>query len=331
MAKTYSRLSSHEREEISYLLLKGCSQREIAAALGRAPSTISREPRRNKTETTGYRATWAHESAIARCARPMRLETEDALRAEVLDMLHVRWSPETICGRLGYLRGGRVLHFTTLYRFIWQQERRTGDRAWGRLLPRGGSRRRGRKENRSSVNNTPGRVSVHERVMNGEPGHWEGDLMYCDKEQMAGALEKNSRFLVVRPLTSKNAGETMDAIVGMLSVFQPLGMLRSFTVDNGTEFACHERMDTELQCPTFFCDRGNPGQRGAIENSFGRPRPYLPRNRKLSELPEGYLQACVAAYNSTPRKCLKWKMPVEVMLEQVLQTACKLTGSKAHI
>jgi IS30 family transposase len=85
-------LSFSEREEIALLLAGGCGVREIARQLGRAPSTVSRELRRNAATRSGgfaYRATAAqwHADRRARRPKPAKLAVDEELRGYVQDRL----------------------------------------------------------------------------------------------------------------------------------------------------------------------------------------------------------------------------------------------------
>jgi transposase, IS30 family len=95
-------LTFAEREEIALARARGETVRVIARRLGRSPSTISRELRRNSDRDGGYRATVAHALAFERASRPKpaKLATNVALREIVQDDLSRRYSPEQIAGRL---------------------------------------------------------------------------------------------------------------------------------------------------------------------------------------------------------------------------------------
>ena len=95
-------LSQDERIEIADLRHAGLGIRQIADRLGRAPSTVSRELRRNAAGSKGYRPFEAHHRATARRARshPWRIETNGELRQLVAELLAQRWSPQQISRRL---------------------------------------------------------------------------------------------------------------------------------------------------------------------------------------------------------------------------------------
>ncbi len=127
MGRGYDQLSLEERCEITRLQAGGRSVRQIAAALDRSPSTISRELRRNSGPAVGYRPGYAQEQTRARRWKGSRLERDDTLRHTVLDRLARGWSPEQVGGRLAYEAGRRVISHESIYRFIYAQIARHKD------------------------------------------------------------------------------------------------------------------------------------------------------------------------------------------------------------
>jgi transposase, IS30 family len=95
------RLSLQERELISQGLAQRRSFTAIAAELGRAVSTVSREVARN-SGPDGYRSARADRVAVARTARPRAGKLADAphLRRYVENRLAARWSPQQVSRRL---------------------------------------------------------------------------------------------------------------------------------------------------------------------------------------------------------------------------------------
>ena len=147
MGTHYQQLSIVERCEIARLSTAGLSKREIAAALDRATSTISRELNRNASANGGYQPEYAQRQAPARCWRGARLERDAPLRDAVLSRLRAGWSPAQVSGRLALDCGRRVISPESIYRFIYAQLARTKDYSWRLYLPRGKSKRgwRGRR------------------------------------------------------------------------------------------------------------------------------------------------------------------------------------------
>ena len=330
MGRGYKQLSLDQRCEIARLQASGLSTRQIATALDRSPSTISRELRRNEGSSVGYKPAYANQRARARRWTGSRLDREPVLRRAVMDGLKRGWSPEQIAGRLQRDEGRKVISYESIYRFIYAQMARTKDYSWRRYLPRGKSKRgfRGRKGG-SSARLIEGRISLAERPPDAAdrktPGHWEADLMLFSRygQAVLTVHERTSRLLLaVRPL-NKVASRVARHLVRLFSCL-PTELRRTVTFDNGTEFARHSALH-RLSIATFFCDRYAPWQKGGIENAIGRMRRFLPRKIDLATLPNKRFRALVAAYNNTPRKCLDFRTPAEAF-SQVLHFECESTS-----
>src|SRR5580658_2712546 len=334
MGRNYQQLSLDDRCEIARLSANGSSVRQIAAALDRSPSTISRELNRNCGAQGGYRSGYAHQRTHARRGRGSRLEREASLRADVMEGLASGWSPEQIAGRLAIEHGRKMISYESIYRFIYAQLARTKDYRWRRYLPRGKSKRgcRGRKGG-GSQNFIEGRVPVAKRPIEASdrltPGHWEADLMMFAKygQAILTVHERKSRLLLAIRLTNKAAHGVARHLVNLFgSLPQPLR--QTVTFDNGTEFARHLAL-RRLAIETFFCDPYAPWQKGGIENAIGRMRRFIPRKTDLATLSTRRFRHLVAAYNNTPRKCLDFSTPAEAF-SQVLHFECESTSPRAR-
>src|SRR6187402_2310942 len=141
MGRRYEQLSLDDRYKIAHLHAEGRSVRQIAAAVGRAPSTISRELKRNRGLEVGYKPGYAQDQAQARRWKGSRLDREPVLRRAVLKRLASGWSPEQVAGRLSREQGRTVISYESIYHFIHAQIARTKDYRWRRYLPRGKSKR----------------------------------------------------------------------------------------------------------------------------------------------------------------------------------------------
>jgi IS30 family transposase len=330
MGRRYEQLSLDQRVEIARLQADGCSIRQIAAALDRSPSTISRELRRNRGKWLGYKAGYAQEQTRARRWKGSRLEREPFLRRAVMDRLKCGWSPEQIAGRLARENGRKTISYESIYRFVYAQIARTKDYRWRHYLPRGKSKRgyRGRKGG-SSAKLIEGRISLAERPPDAAdrktPGHWEADLMLFSRygQAVLTVHERTSRLLLAARPLNKAARGVARHLVGFFRDL-PQRLRRTVTFDNGTEFARHSELH-RLSIATFFCDRYAPWQKGGIENAIGRMRRFLPRKTDLATLPKARFNALIAAYNHTPRKCLDFRTPAEAFSE-VLHFECESTS-----
>ena len=332
MGKQYEHLSLEDRCWIARLHEDGQSVRQIAAALDRPPSTISRELRRNGGKQGGYRPGYANERAKARRWTGLRLERDGELRDLVLDRLRRGWSPEQIAGWLACDPAAPRISHESIYRFIYAQIRRTNNGSWRLYLPRAKAKRgwRGRKGG-SPASFIQGRVSIAERpkAANGRafPGHWEADLMLFKTygQAILVAHERLSRILILAKQPNKTAKATARKLSTWLKPLPP-ELRQTITFDNGTEFAEHYRLKADLGIQTFFCDTHSPWQKGGIENAIGRMRRPLPRKTDLLAIRPKTLNAFVAAYNNTPRKCLDFQTPAEAFLAQLLHFKCESTS-----
>ena len=335
MGRSYKQLTLEERCTLAQLHASGHSIRQIAAALDRAASTISRELRRNRgagVRAALYRPAYADEQAWARRWSGSRLERQPALPSQVLNRLAIGWSPEQVAGRLARDHGRSMLSHESIYRFIYAQIRATGDYSWRLYLPRAKSKRgyRGRKGGASHA-----RIK-HRRPITARPqaverrdqaGHWEADLMLFSnkKTNLLVAQERVSRFIFVAKQPDKRAARVAMKLQSWFATLPP-SMRQTLTQDNGTEFAQHYLLNQKLGMETYFCDPHSPWQKGGVENANGRLRRFIPRKTNPDSLSHRAVQNIVNRYNHTPRKCLDFQTPAELFSKQLLQFKCESTG-----
>jgi len=330
MGQGYKHFSLEDRCEIARLQAEGRSLRQIAAALDRQPSSISRELSRN-TAAKAYKPVLAEQKARARRWTGSRLERQTELRNTVLKGLGNGLSPEQVAGRLAYEAGHPVISHETIYRFIYAQITRHNDYSWRQYLPCAKAKRglRGRKGG-SPASFIQQRLSIVDRPADADdrnfPGHWEADLMMFAKygQAILTLHERTSRILMAR----RPGNKTADLIAGQIRQIMalvPQPLRQTITFDNGTEFARHFQLH-DLALKTFFCDPHAPWQKGGIENAIGRMRRFLPRKTDLATIPEDQFNALIAIYNNTPRKCLDFHTPAEVFIKQLLHFKCESTS-----
>jgi IS30 family transposase len=333
MGKHYGHFSLEERCQVAELHQAGRSIQQIAAALDRSPSSISRELKRNRGVQLGYKPTYAQEQAAARRWKGSRLERNAELRELVLDRLKGGWSPEQIAGWLARSKAATRISHESIYRFIYDQIRRTNDGSWRHYLPRAkGKRGRRCRTSRSSVSLIKGRVSIALRPpeveRRGSFGHWEADLMLfaTPGQAILVSQERKSRALLSAKQPGKAASPVAARLLAWFTAIVPQ-LRKSITFDNGTEFAQHLLLVDQLDIQTYFCDPHSPWQKGTIENAIGRLRRFLPRSTNISTIDDDAFNACITAYNNTPRKCLGFQTPAEVLLAQLLHFKCESTPS----
>ena len=333
MGKNYEQITLEERCTIARLRQAGQSIRQIATALDRSPSSVSRELKRNHGTQVGYKPTYAQEQAAAHRWKGSRLERHAKLRDLVLGCLQRGWSPEQVAGWLERQKGATTVSHESIYRFIYAQIRRTNDGAWRHYLPRAKYKRGWRaKSGGSPASFIKDRISIDLRPQAVQArrtfGHWEADLMLfaATGQVVLVAHERKSRLLLLAKQPSKASQPAAEQLIAWFEALDRR-LRKTITFDNGTEFAQHFILTDELAMRTFFCDPHSPWQKGSIENAIGRMRRCLPRKTNLCTIDSDSLNACVATYNNTPRKCLSFKSPAQAFLSQLLHFKCESTPS----
>ena len=329
-----SRLGFEEREEIAWRRDRKQGVREIARAVGRSPSTVSRELRRNSSPSPRrYRAFPAHIRARerARRGRPRKLVSGSPLRAEVARLLALDYSPGQAAGRLRLEHPGeagmRVSH-ETIYQALFVQGKGSL-RAEVAAAVRCGRAKRRRPRTRPSNGSgkIPGMISISERPAEADdravPGHWEGDLVIGrdGKSAVATLAERSSRFCLVIALPDgRTAGKVADALADRVLAL-PAALRRSLTWDQGKEMTRHAAFTLETGLPVYFADPHSPWQRGTNENTNGLIRYYLPRGTDLSLRTQADLDAIAGKLNTRPRRALGYKTPAEALNDLLVAAA----------
>jgi len=326
-------LSLIEREQIRDLARSGLSIRGIAAEMGRSPSTISRELRRNTvSERQGYMPHTAHRLSVERRRRQRRpkLLSNDELFAYVQQRLNKRWSPEQISHRLrkDFPDSTEMRVSTeTIYQAIYVHARGELKRELARQLRR---RRSARKPHRKPDARRPRFVddmaSIDERPADIEqrtvPGHWEGDLIVGagGSSAMVTLVERSSRLVLLGHLgKERNSNAVRDSLVGAVADL-PKALRRSLTWDQGAEMSEHRSFSIATDMDVYFCDPGSPWQRGSNENTNGLLRDYFPKGTDLSRHSPDDIERVAAELNSRPRKALDWDTPAE-RISALLETS----------
>ncbi len=314
-------LTLAEREEISRAVVAGHSIRSIAAQLGRVPSTISRELKRNGGQEC-YRASQADQSAWDRGRRPKtgKLAQNRALARIVAGKLQLQWSPEQVAGWLKRTYPddtSRQVSHETIYRSLFIQARGALKKELVEHLRRTRVMRRsrhhtmktdhhGRITDTVSISERP--ASVADRAV---PGHWEGDLLFGSKNsQIATLVERNTRYAMLVKVTGKDTETVINALIKNARKL-PEELYKSLTWDRGKEMAEHKRFTLATDIQVYFCDPQNPWQRGTNENTNGLLRQYLPKGTDLSGYSQAKLNAVARRLNERPRKTLNYETPAE--------------------
>ena|SRR6267378_6628934 len=324
-------LSLAEREELLRGLLAGVSLRDIAARLGRAPSTISRELRRNACRGS-YQLVWAENAAARRARRPKpcKLVVNARLRAEVEHRLALRWSPQQISARLvrDYPDDPemRVSH-ETIYRSLFVQARGALRKELTKYLR---TRRTQRRSHQRTEYSGTGRI--REMVMISKrppeaadravPGHWEGDLLVGKggRSAIGTLVERSSRYVMLVHLPKGRTAEAVRLALTEQLHKLPAELRRTLTWDQGKEMADHVKFSLATNMRVYFCDPHSPWQRGSNENTNGLLRQYFPKSLDLTNVTQAQLETVARELNSRPRQTLDWMKPCEVFGRAVAST-----------
>lgn len=319
-----SHLTVEERDSIAQLRHQGADQKEIARAVGRCPSTISRELRRNRTDDQYYAAQAQRESERRRRERPLVRKMDDPqINEAVRSGLAQEWAPEQITGRLKQQDPDhldRCVSPQTIYTWIKQDKDREH---WESMLRRRGKRPCRRKNAAAAcpaarIANRPEVIEQRLRV-----GDLEGDTVLGSPGTggLATLVDRKSRFSIVVKIQSKNADHVHRTLKQRLKELDE-DHRRSITFDNGTEFARRHRLEKHLDVMLYFADPGCPYQRGTNENTNGLIRQYFPKGTDFRDVSHVEVRRVEKLLNSRPRECLGFRTPDEVFFEQKPPTGC---------
>ena len=310
---SYTQLTREERYQIYVLRQAGHKQCEIAVLLNRDKSTISRELRRNRG-LRGYRPRQAHAKAIARLAEKARPRFSSPLWPVVERLIRQDWSPEQISGRLEMEHDSTISH-ETIYQYIYSDKAAGGD-LHGHLRCRkkrrkrygSGRDRRGVIPNRTSIDDRPAIVSERLRI-----GDWEADTVIGRGHQgaLVTIVERRSLYTVLGAVSRKQAGSVAEAMTSLLAPLKE--MVLTVTVDNGKEFAAHEKISEALGAYVYFAHPYSSWERGTNENTNGLIRQYFPKSRSLRNLNQKEVQSTADRLNNRPRKKLDFRTPHEIL------------------
>jgi transposase, IS30 family len=315
-----------ERSELSILLRKGYSHREIAQALGRSQPSVSREVRRNSVRGV-YDPRKAKSKARIRRRyskyQGMKVRERPRLQAHIIDKLRQGWTPEMIAGRLLVEPSGLpTISAKGIYKWLYSAH---GQRYCPLLASRRHTpkKRRGPKAVRHLI---PERVGIEERPVEAnrreQLGHLEVDTMVSGRRTGSTAAlsvlhDRRSRFTRLCKLKNLRPLAHASALVRMAEGLA----VRTLTFDNGIENREHRTVASALRVRTYFCRPYHSWEKGSVENTIGRIRRFLPKGTDLAACSRAEIAHVEHWLNHTPRKCLNWRTPYEIMIADLRFTS----------
>lgn len=311
-------ITDSDRSEISILLWKKHSHREIAEALGKSHSAIDREILRNSTKG-GYDPLAAKAKARTRRKQSkyqgMKVEDSPEIQAYVIAHLKLHQTPEEIAGRMKEVdtHVPYVSH-EAIYKWLYSPY----GQKYCYLLPSQRFKPRKRREKKTERSLIPNRVGIEERPEaandRSEFGHFETDTVVSGKRTGSKAaldvlVERKSRYTRLRKLPNLRPKSNNRALKKMAKDLK----MSTLTYDNGIENRNHEELALALKIRTYFCDPYSSYQKGTIENTNGRIRRFIPKGADLNNYSDAEIQKVEDWLNHTPRKCLNYRTPYEIM------------------
>ena len=331
----YSQLCLEEREKLFAWNAQGVSLREIGRRLKRSDTTIGRELKRNKLLTCGLEKTTgryipcrAQEKADKRTVtqRSQASWKGPAVLLYVKEKLREKqWSPETIAGRISIDHPELHIVHETIYQMIYEKQNKKF-KLWRYLTVKRKKRMKklGRKTHREG--RIPEAVSIDVRhkhiIKRKQVGHWETDNVIgkiSDDSALSVSVERKTRVTIMSKLRSKKADEKLNVLFARFSVL-PEQLKKTLTTDNGKENTHHLEMTKQLGMPVYFCHAYHSWEKGTVENMNGRIRRYIPKGYSIDQISDQTIQMIEWKLNTTPRKCLNWKTPLEALEELVHTT-----------
>lgn len=310
--KCYRQLTSEERYALATLRRQGYTMRGIARALGRAPSTISREIRRNRRRDGRYRAFTADQRARARRSRSRRNQRLTAADWDLVrTYLEQEWSPEQIAGRLANEGVLRISH-ESIYRHIWRDKRQGGSRY--KLLRQAGKKRRKRYGAYDSRGRLAGKRHISDRPpaveSRAEIGHREIDtVLGAGKPCVVTLVERATGYVLIGKMRARTVAELNRAALALISQ-APLPV-RTITADNGTEFHGYADLESATGALFFFATPHHSWERGSSENTNGLIRQYVPKRKSMARLSQARCDSIAERLNTRPRKRYDYRTPEE--------------------
>jgi IS30 family transposase len=307
-------LTLEEREVIAQWNASGKFQTAIAEELGRDKSTISRELRRNRSQT-GYFPARAHATAQQRRReRPLaRKMDQPELRRLVCDELKKKTPPVDIAGRTKLLFKDKKRQISHQSIYTWIDAQAALGKKWERFLkfkgkPKNKRKNDGRLPNATPIADRPQVAEERKRL-----GDFEGDTVHgpAGRGGLVTLVDRKSRYTLGEKVPDLKADTVTEASVAALKSV-PREKRKSVTFDNGKEFAGHEELARRAGVDVYFAYPHCPWQRGTNENTNGLLRQFFPKGTDLARVSSARLNQVQELLNHRPRRCLGYRTPHEV-------------------
>ncbi len=335
MTNQYTHLTPEERAAVMLALAQGDSLRAIARHLGRHPSTISREIRRNCCASSTDQPTPSYSASAAgraysvrrsRSRRSTRLVRGTPLFSKVYNRLvHWRWSPQQIAARLRLMHPAdptQWISHEAIYAAIYAYPRGALKQGMLQALRQRKAKRGVSRTTLASGHRIPEELRIVHRPEEVQqrlvPGHWEGDFIKgsFNRSAVGTVVERKTRYVVLCRMDGCTSENALEGFCRQMKTL-PAQLRQSFTYDRGSELACFEELSRRLSMDIWFADPYAPWQRGSNENTNGLLRQFLPKGTDLSTVSQTRLNDIARLMNDRPRETLGWRTPAEALAEEM--------------
>ena len=322
---SHHHLSLYEREQLALGRAKGLTFREIGRRLGRSHTTLARE----WSERAKYGTQYVPCKAQAKAEKLAVKQRTKAPLKNPLVFLYVRqklrdehWSPEIIAGRLPIDHPEESIHFETIYRYVHNANRSGRQKLW-RYLPEHHHRRRKQKGRRVKVARYLRATPLVQRPLEANDrlvvGHWETDNLggkLGDKTAVSATQERKSRYTLLTKLENKSSVTKIHAVKKNVETL-PEKLRKTLAIDNGPENAKHHLLKGAFISGVYSCQPYHSWEKGGVENAQKRVRYFIPKGTSLDTVSPHKLQLVENWLNHTPRKCLSYMKPCEIMQQEL--------------
>ena len=317
----YHQITPEERYTLAALRaqLPRLTNAEMARRMGRHPSTIGRELRRNAAHHDGaYRPSKAQERTNGRRSRTRRwskLTAKEWMLVE--ELLRDGLSPDQISGRLR-LEGTLEVSHETIYQHVWTDKRAGGSlylclrqRTRRRRKRYATTERRGRVGGKRHISERPAAATSRR-----EFGHWEIDTVHgSGRDSVISLVERVTGLVLIGKVPNLSAAALNRRLLKMISSFEEKHgpSFDTITADNGTEFHSYAQIERRTCLDFYFATPYHSWERGTNENTNGLIRQYLPKRVSMAGLSQAQCNAIARRLNQRPRKRHAYATPLELL------------------
>lgn len=310
----YTQLTDEERHLIGYLRRKRFTMRAIARELNRAPSTISREIKRNLYHYDGSYKPY-HAIKFSKIRRYRSRSHGHFTRThwkEIDRLIKKDFSPEQISGYLRLHNHFEISH-ETIYKYLLK-DKKNGGNLWKHLRCAQKLRRkrynsydsRGRLYGKRHISERP--IEAEERL---ETGHWEIDtVMGSTKACILTLVDRLSGYVMIGKLNRRTVEQTNLRLHQMIKKLHH--KVYTITADNGSEFHGYKKIEKRHDLKVYFANPHHSWERGSNENTNGLIRQYLPKGQSMDQLTQAKCNAIADKLNHRPRKRHGFKTPYQI-------------------